>query len=395
MTTINKVFTGLLALALIFSAGCKKKKDVVTPVNSYDVPTSYSGFSNVEYSEATTRLNMFKTIENQMKKGVPATGTYTLDGTALKNMFSNSSSPFTDSTQWNGISIQLEDHVDPNAHTLIEGYLDTYAQSSASTTPADFGTGGTVGTAGIATGNATNGSKRTLFDAHGINHAQAFQKTMFGAFLVYQIDNILANIANQDNSANVSGQSYTAQEHAWDLAFGYAGFSKKYTVDSLTNTTFIAAHKSLYFYIANYSTQVDAGIHSSTALLNAFLKGRAAISNKDDATRDAQATLIIAELEKFLAACVIHEINELMTGNATVKFPDAPSKCSSLSESMGFLIAMKYNPRKVTISDTQIDDVLSHYHATTNLNDVSLSDVSYIKNTISSIYGLDSLKDII
>jgi hypothetical protein len=394
MANINRFSVMVLASLVIFSAGCKKKKtaDDVT-ATSYNVPTSYGGFTNAEYAEETTRLNMFKSIENEMKKGVPSSGTHALDSVKLKHMFANVGSPFTDSTYWNTSPIQLESQVNPAAQFVIESYLGTYAKSSASVTPADFGTGG-AGVAGIGVSNAANGTKRILFSDNGINHAQTFQKVMFGGLLVYQIDNIVSNIANWDNTGNTGIKNYTAQEHAWDQAFGYLGFSSKYTVDSLTNTSFIAAHKSLYFYIANYSTQVDLGIQSSATLLNAFLKGRAAISNKDDATRNAQAAIIVAELEKFLAACVIHEINELIA-SSNLKFNDNPSKCSSLSESLGFLIAMKYNPNKTIINDTQINDVISHYHADSNLSNVTLQDVTYIKNTISSIYGYDALKDII
>ncbi len=383
----------IIALASIYSlmifSGCKKKTEDTT--FNYAVPTSYNQFTNVNYSDVQIRLNMFKSIEAEMKK--PTTGIYTIPTQKLKNMFANSGSPFTDSVSWNSLSINLRDQVNPTAQAVIDGYLDIYTQASASAVVASYGDGnGGTGTAGLGTTSPT--PKKVLFSANNINYAQSFQKIMFGGLLIYQIDNILTNISANDNSVKVTGKTYTAQEHAWDQAFGYLGFSSNYTVDSLTNTNFIAAHKALYFYIGNYSTQVDAGIQSSQALLNAFLKGRAAISNGDGITRDAQVAIIIAELEKFLAACAIHEINELTADN-NAKFNDPASKCSSLSESMGFITAMKYNPKRTVITDAQIDDILSHYHTGSTLNDVTLTDAAYIKNTIAAIYGLTSLKDII
>ena len=45
-------------------------------------------------------------------------------------------------------------------------------------------------------------------------------------------------------------------------------------------------------YFGSYSNQVDPGLGSNTTIMNAFLKGRAAISAKDLDTKTAQASVI-------------------------------------------------------------------------------------------------------
>jgi hypothetical protein len=385
---INTIISICFLFVLGLISSCKKKdSDPAPTVVNYNIPSTYRTFTNVDYSEVSIRLNMAKSIETYLKTAIPATGTYELDSIKLISMLSNSGSPFTDSTSWNVLSISLEDKINPTAKIDVENILKLYAKSSASTQTASRGVAGLLASTASPT-------KRTLFDTTGINNAQTFQKALFGSLFVYQINNTLSNINAYDNTGNVSGEKYTAMEHAWDESFAYLGFPGQYTVDSLTNTTFIAAHKASYYYIANYASQIDAGgqSHFIANLVNAFLKGRAAISNKDIATRDVQITIIHSQLEKFLAACAIQEINELLANGGT-KYNDQAAKMSSLSESRGFLHAIRYNlPFSNNITSTQVADLLSHYH-TSMYDDITVDDANYIKNTIAALYGYSAIKD--
>jgi hypothetical protein len=374
----------LLVLSLISS--CKKKDSDPAPTAvSYNIPSTYRTFTNVDYSDASIRLNMFKSIEAYLKLATPTSGTYQIDSMVLIRMLSNSGSPFTDSTSWNSLGISLEEKINPAAIHAVERILKEYAKSSASTQPASNGISGLLTTKSVPT-------KQILFDTIGQSNAQLFQKSLYGSFLIYQIDNIMSTIDSYDNTTLVTGKTYTAMEHAWDEAFGYLGYNGSYTIDSLTNASFIAAHKTQYLYIANYTTQIDAGGKSNftKTFVNAFLIGRAAIVNKDLGTRDAQRAIITLQLEKFLGACVVQEINELLA-NAGSKLYDPASKMSSLSESKGFILALTFCPNRQVISDAQIADLLSHYH--TYMSDVTAVDATYIKNTISTIFGYTSIQD--
>ncbi|HWZ21716.1 MAG TPA: DUF4856 domain-containing protein, partial [Cytophagaceae bacterium] len=372
--------------------GCKKKKndsnEGTSPATNYTVPTTYSGFTNADYADVTTSLHMFKVIEAQLKLGVPSSGTHALDAQALKNMYSNTGSPFTDSTQWNGLTIQLNEQTSIIARSAMNSYLDSFALASQSTVAASEHVGGLLLTTILP-------AKNILLAPSGINYAQIIQKVGFSSVFMNQIHAILTELHEEDNTVNVSGKTYTAQEHAWDRAFGYAGFPGSYSADTLASPAFwgVAANKAKYFYIANYSIQVDGGINTTKTLVNAFLKGRAAISNKDYNTRDEQIAIINSALEKFLGGCVLHEIGEL-TASANAKYLDDASRNSSLSEILGFVMAIEYAPNRTTISDDDLQDILDHLHST-DLWQISLMDVAYVKNKIALIYGLDSVKDTI
>ncbi len=376
-------------LAAVVVSSCKKKdSDSPAPATTfnYTVPSTYRSFNNVDYSEVSIRLNMAKSIETYLKAAIPPSGTYQLDSMKLIGMLSNSGSQFTDSTYWNALSISLEDQINPSAKLDVENILKTYAKSSASVVPASRGIAGLMA-------STASPSKKTLFDTSGVNGAQTFQKALFGSLFVYQINNTLANLGGIEYIAPTAGKANVI-EHAWDQAFAYLGFPGQYPVDSLSNVTFIAAHKASYYYIANYASQVDAGGKSQFIpnLVNAFLKGRAAISNNDYLTKNAQIEIIRDQLEQFLAACVIQEINELLA-NGGSKYNDPAAKMSSLSESQGFLHAIRYNlPFSKKITSAQVEDLLSHYH-TSMYDNITVDDANYIKNTISSIYGFDAIKD--
>jgi hypothetical protein len=392
MKHINKLTISILVLFFLFILGCKKKKndsnEGTSSTPTYTIPTTYSGFTNADYADVTTSLHMFKDIEAQLKLGAPSSGTYALDAQALKNMYSNTGSPFTDSTQWNGLSIQLNEETSIIARSAMNSYFDSFALASQSTVTASEHVGGLLATTILPV-------KNILLAPSGINYAQIIQKVGFSAVFMNQIHAILTELPAEDNTANVTGETYTAQEHAWDRAFGYAGFPGSYSADTLASPAFwgVAANKAKYFYIANYSIQVDAGINTTKTLVNAFLKGRAAISNKDYTTRDEQITIINSTLEKFLGGCVLHEIGEL-TASGNAKFLDNASRNSSLSEIIGFVIAIEYAPNRTIISDDDLQDILDHLNYT-DVWQIELTDIAYVKAKIAAIYGLTSVQDII
>ena len=132
-------------------SGYKKKNtdSEVSPSTSntsYTVRITYSGFTNADYSDVTISLHMFKMIEAQLKLGVPSLGTHALNTLALKNMYANTGSPFTDFTQWSGLSIQLNEQTSIIARSVMNGYNDTYAAESVFTTITSEGVAGLLAT---------------------------------------------------------------------------------------------------------------------------------------------------------------------------------------------------------------------------------------------------------
>jgi hypothetical protein len=308
---------------------------------------------------------MFQKIDSVTGKGT----TLDVDASVLKNMFTNTGSPFGQA-YLNTSGIQIKDHTLFIAQPFAEIFMDSIHQVSLS-----HGVTYANGVAGVAT--AANTTSKYLLASNGFEYRQILSKFFMGTFLMHEIrDNYLssASIGNSiDNSTIVPGQG-TAMEHNWDLAFGTFGVP----VDFPATLTGLK-------YLGNYSNQVNPGISSNTIIMDAFLKGRAAISNKDMATKDAQVLIITNKLEELLAAAAIHELNG---AKSSTTISDGAARSHLVSEAMGFVLALKFSGNK--ISQSQADAILAHFG--TNLYDISLNNINDIINDISTIYNLDAVK---
>jgi len=364
---MKKTFTALsmLSAVLIFASSCKDDKKS-NPAPAYTVPTTYN-FTNANFADATTRLGMVTEMSNLMKNAL----TGTLDGQALKNMFSNTGSPFTGAAApYNTSGLQIKDQTPTLYQTDISNAIDSLVKVSKTGTPASR----TV--AGVGASSATPASKYALTGA-GVNYAQIFNKGTMGGLITYQIVNYMtAGISSSvDNTTVVAGKG-TAMEHNWDMAFGYWGVP----IDFPTNKTGAKLWGS-------YTTQIDSGFKANKILMDAFLKGRAAISNKDYATRDAQATIILQTFERITGAAALQEVKEVKES-----ISDNIARNSRLSECYGFVYSLKYNPKR-TISDAEIDKILGMFPK--NFYDLTLDQLNAIRDEIAKQYNFDSVKDIL
>jgi len=106
-----------------------------------------------------------------------------------------------------------------------------------------------------------------------------------GALLYYQSTAVYFEPGkiDGDNTSITEGRG-TEMEHAFDEAFGYFGVP----------TNFPTSTDGLVFW-GNYSNNRNPVLECNQPIMNAFLKGRAAISNKDLVGRDEA----IAEVRKY------------------------------------------------------------------------------------------------
>ncbi|MGQ0829524.1 MAG: DUF4856 domain-containing protein [Bacteroidota bacterium] len=366
MTTITKNLFKPVALGFAISLiaiSCKKDKDVVptptpNPVPSYAVPTTYN-FANVSYTGQTQRLQMLDSISEYMKKG-NSMGT-ALDAAKMKNMYSNTGSPFNN-TNLDASGKQLKNKTYASDQTYFDGLFDDLAAASQSTTAGSDGVAGVV----------TVGTSKYLCNANGVEIAQVIKKQLQSAVFYYQaLETYLANLPVDDNTTvNADG---TAQEHHFDEAFGYFGAP----TDFPTNTSGLK-------YCADYANKVNTAISCNATIMNAFLKCRAAISNKDYTTRDAQITIIRQQWERIAAASVIYELKASKN-----YFGDDAKRNHYLSEALGFIRGLKYNSNK-QISQTQID--AAETALGTNFYAISTTDIDNSINTINAVYGFDLSK---
>lgn len=355
----------LSATIIMLLGSCKKEEtpqpDPPTP--GYTIPTTYN-FSNVSYKGQTQRLSMLDELSTYMKTA--NTPNTILDAQKMKDMYANVNNQFADTTL-NTSGKQLKNKTFSLDQALFETYFDSLAIISQSTSP------GSNGVAGVVVSTA-DPSKKYLFDKNGIAYYQIIEKELMGAVFYYQAAAVyLENIFTVDNANVVTGEG-TAMEHNWDEAFGYLGVS----VDFPTNTTGIK-------YWGKYSNSRNALLGTNATIMNAFLKGRAGISNKDYNARDEARTVIRDTWEKICAATAISYIN-----TAKTNFTNDAERNKVLSECIGFVKSLKYSPTK-KITDAQITQVLNYIG--TNLYNVSITNLDNAKNLLSSIYSLDSVKN--
>ncbi|SDZ99005.1 DUF4856 domain-containing protein [Pedobacter hartonius] len=363
---MKRTFTALSLSALVLiAASCSKDSDNggdTIPV--YTVPTTYN-FSNVDFSASTTRLGMATEMSNLMKNAISGP----VDGAKLKAMFSNTGAPFA-TAAYNTSGIQIKDQTAALFQTDVLSFIDSLVKVSQSTQPASRGVAG-VGK------NAANTPVYALTGS-GINYAQVFNKTIMGGLITYQIvSNYMdGGISSSVNNTTVVTGSGTAMEHNWDLAFGYWSVP----IDFPTNKTGVK-------FWGSYSTQVDAGYPANKTLMDAFLKGRAAISNKDDKTKLAQATIILEAFEKLTAAAALQEVKEVKES-----INDNIVRNSRLSECYGFVYSLKYNPKK-KITDAKINEILALFPK--NFYDLTPVQLDAIRDAVAAQYGFESVKDIL
>jgi hypothetical protein len=367
----SNLFVLPFAACIILSTSCKKDTpEEPTPTNNntntYTVPSTYN-FSPMTYSGQTTRISMLGEMIGYMETAeTPGT---VLSATKLKDMFANNASPFTDAAL-NTSGKQLESKCFAADVTLFKSFMDSIADASASVVP------GTNGTAGLAVSTA-DPTYKVLLSKNGFDYTMVLEKGLMGSVFYYQsMESYLCASgvgSGVDNATVVTGEG-TTMEHHWDEGFGYMGVP----VDFPSNTT------GVVFY-GEYADELNAVLGNASTIMNAFLKGRAAITNKDYTTRDAQITIVRTEWERINAAAAIHELNE-----AKASIADDAKRCHYLSEGYGFVLALKYKSDKV-ITQTQIDTILNTYFGN-NFYNITSANIDNAINTISTIYGFDSIK---
>ncbi len=349
---MKKIILYSYVFSLLFIS-CKKNKTEDVVNNSYTVPTTYN-FSNVDYSGQTIRLTMLDSISSYMKK---ADKGELLDGNVLKAMYSNTGNPF-------GVALLDESgkQLKNKTFSLDQSYFDDLFDSLAVLSQY----GNQVASNGVV--GVKNGR---LFNENGVEIAQVIKKQLMGAVFYYQaVETYLSNLSSDDNTTVTNGEG-TAMEHHADEAFGYFGVP----VDFPSNLSGLK-------YWGGYSDEVNSVMNSNTVMMNAFLKLRAAISNKDYSTRDAQITILKENWEKIVAASAILELTEAKEAFGS----DEVKMLHVLSEAIGFINSLKYSSNK-KISNSEITAAVDALGI--NLYDITLTKINNAIGIINAVYGFD------
>lgn len=368
---MKKISILLIAFIAVVFISCKKE----TTTQTVTLPSTYN-FDNVDFSEQTTLLSMLTAIGVEMRKGL----TQDLSGATLFNMYSNTANPFSNDTlNFSGAQLREETYADDIP--VFDSYFQNLA--AVSTLRANLVTGG--GMAGTAISVIDN-TKKYLVDSNGVEYAQLIQKGLMGAVFYYRIsqDETAKSTLDASDNTTVTPGSGTHMQHEWDEAFGYWGVPVTLTASNFDS---LNTAKKVYFYGNYVSKGEDIGLVGK--LLTAYIKGRDAIGRKDYATRDAAAADVRKDFELINACGYISYLNQAVAASG-----DYATFCHTMSEGFGFFNALKYNSGK-KISQTDFDDILSKYYVGGKLSFAHFTSLELIsiRDRLSTIYGLDSIKN--
>jgi hypothetical protein len=202
---------------------------------------------------------------------------------------------------------------------------------------------------GVA-GQIADGSSTRYVDGRGLEMNQLFNKCLIGALMVDQIlnnyvspDFIDAGSQREDNDNGVleEGKNYTAMEHDWDEAYGYAFGTAQDLSDP--RPTIGLDDNFLNKYIGRVEGDPDfAGI--TDAIYQAYKRGRAAIVAGNYEVRDEQAEILRELISEIIGIRAVYYLQQarIVLDQPT---PDYGGAFHDLSEGYGFIYSLQFTRR--------------------------------------------------
>lgn len=331
----------------------------------YSVPSTYSfvdgdGNSTVSYSGQTERLSQLEEMTVYMKTGT----TNAISFATLKDMFSNTGGNGNGAFSFSSTK-QLQNKCFELDTADFIARMNTLAIASN-----DFSQTASSGQAGTL----TSGTSTYLFDENGIEQTQIIEKGLMGAVFMYQALNVYLGDGKMDvdNTTAVDaagGKYYTVMEHHWDENFGYFG----------VEPNFPAVVPGSFW--GKYCNSQDATLGSNEYMMNAFLTGRAAISNGDLTTRDAEIVKIRTMWENISANQAITYIDAAISNLGS----DNAKALHEIAEAYAFVQDLKYSPIETRrLIPTEVDALLGQFG--TNFWNITVSDLNNIKSALQTAY---------
>ncbi|MEO1449564.1 MAG: DUF4856 domain-containing protein [Bacteroidota bacterium] len=333
-----KKLLSLLAIVLLVVSACKEPEpiDPVDPDPVLQIPSTYSferdGESTVSYSGQTQRLDMMDEMTTYLKSGDKLNAV--IDAARLQAMYANEAgAEFTGTYEKNIKSKTFADDVD-----FFMGWMTAMDEASDLQQEAAEGKAGFLSeTYGTGT-PATVDNAGYLVNENGIEFKQVIQKGLMGACFYYQAMEVYLTadrMGEIGNDENAEGKSYTNMEHYFDEAFGYFGVEPDFP-----------GNTEVRYWGKYCQTRNDGGGSGrftysdlSKTIMDAFLKGRAAIAAKDYDARDAALEVVAHSWEKVIGSTAADYLNRAKSDQN----PPTWKRHHYLSEAIGFLLSLKYN----------------------------------------------------
>ncbi|MCB0582267.1 MAG: DUF4856 domain-containing protein [Phaeodactylibacter sp.] len=354
----------LAAICMLFLFSCNKDEE-----DSLVIPDTYS-FDNVNYDGQTQRLAMLLEIKNYITTA--NTPGVALDAQRLRAMYANDAA----GAGWQGAyeaSKQLKGKTFEFHQDLFEQLMDVIAQASTSAVAGAPGQAGVVASA--------DGAKQYLLNENGVEYAQLIEKGLMGACFYYQATAVYMadEKMNVDNTDVTPGEG-TAMEHHWDEAFGYYGVPRSFPADT-----------EPVFFWGVYSNRRDPLLGVNRKMMDAFLKGRAAISAGKLEVRDEAIAEARANWELISGATAISYLN-----TALENFDDFALRAHALSEAIAFTYALQFNPER-SFSVEEVNQALrligggSEDFFEMNLYEVEPAGLEQARTLLSAGLGLEEV----
>ncbi|MGB1205623.1 MAG: DUF4856 domain-containing protein [Chitinophagales bacterium] len=350
----------ILAVVTIFFFSVSCNKDDKT---SLDIPNTYkferNGESSVNYENFTQTLNMLAELDAYMQTTRSLNNIVEAD--TLQNMFDNSNA-----------NLSLKNYCYNADESFFNTWLAEIAASSQLNQNASIGVAGHLNEEYPLAG--TSESAGYLVNENGIEYQQIITKGLMGAALFYQANEVFFSESglNANNDAVISGENYTALEHHFDAAFACFGVA----TDFPTNTEGVRFWGK-YCNARNTDTDEFAYPTINDDIMQAFLKGRAAIVAKNDEKLNEAVQTIQEKWAIVIASTAANylSISLSSTGVATYK------KHHQLSEAIAFMMSLAYHFENAsskfspTYDYSSIENALSIIGLNTNLYEVDDADI--------------------
>lgn len=359
-----KLLSLTLAVSVLFWS-CDSEED-----NSYTVPDTYS-FENVSYDGQVQRLQML--LEMKSYLGSANTPGTVLDAGRLKAMYANDAAAANWALEYDA-SKQLKSKIFEQEQARFETLMEAIAQHSQSTVP------GAEGIAGVVV--SQDGAKQYLLNEKGVEFAQLIEKGLMGACFYYQALTVYFgdDRMNVDNETITPGEG-TDMEHHWDEAFGYYGVPTNFPLN-----------KDNIAFWGVYSDRRDPILSCNQQMMDAFIKGRAGISNDDLTARDEAIAEIRQTWETITGATAISYLN-----TAIGSFDDMAIRAHALSEAIAFTYAIQFSPEK-RMSNAEVAAVLEDIAGSSDFMEMDLYNttperLNAAKTKLAEALGLMESKD--
>ncbi|MDZ7773600.1 MAG: DUF4856 domain-containing protein [Balneolaceae bacterium] len=374
----------LVSFAFVSCDVLSSGDDNLQPPDTYEF--TRDGASSVAYPGQTDRLNMLGEMDAYLGRGDDG---QTLSEQVLLDMYTNAGGDGGGNFSFTSDRQLANKTFAPDRDEQL--FENLFADAAAASQNGANGVTASDGTAGLLV--RENSGNTILVDEKGREFGQLIEKGLMGAVFYNQIFNVYLTDArigpDVENEDLAEGANYTPKEHHFDEAFGYWGvpvdFQSDWPEDREDEPRFWGHYSDVVDNVR------DGMLGTNSTIMDAFIRGRTAIVNKDEAALDEQVDILYEQLELVAAATAVHYINDtlghLSAGNTGEAF-------HTLSEAWAFVNALKYSPRRAITVD-QIETIQnSRFGQNGNFWKVTADGLNQAKSTLLNVYpDLEPVQD--